>query len=853
MHDRTTGFLFDGLLAGLGDRNSDDRTGLADLGIRVRTQVGTLVTVARELCDACADLADALRPPPQNGMEDPLTMDLERQRAERSAALLDEAAATARGTYRLLEGSYSAFDAPTEQTPIPADTGRAGTAPADPTQAGTAPGGATAWREPPPAPVPAPMPTALPLTGFDRAGFETAPPFELPRPGPSSTGVGPAPGGLPPGPVETPVTPAAGTDWSVPVPIDAVARSAVPTGHIPTTPATADLGQTDLGRPAAPPATGRTDGPERLGSPPAPEPSAARWETMPASRTRRAGPAEPGVPQAEMAGAEQFETTEPATLTLGWESPPETAADRRPGTAESRAWSPYSPAPAAWPETPGYPEPGYPEPGYRAPGYRAPGAARHEAGVPEPADAAALALGWTVPPETATDGEVGTTQPTAEHRLGLAGLPAATEWTPGHAAGPGSGLPRYSELPQPELPQSELPQSELPPPELPQPELPRYSELPRYPAPDGFDPAARLSPPAKVDPAETTVPPGPAISPEPPVVPGPAQPPERFEPAAWEPVAAEFWDDAMAATGAGAVDDDIQIAAISTPRDSTWPEAFVELPRRRLAAEPTEAVEPTMPDESTLLGESTPAAAAEHEDGRAESSRPSRHGAHRTPGTGSHFSPSLTVVPGSGEPAAARSGEYGQAGLAVLARQVEAARRHLQAAVLVAHDTARHPRLDGLLGAVEQVLAAVTELAQESRETLFADVADRSFPGEARFLCPVPWEKTPTVAADPHGTDHASPSGLARLLVALGYDAQPVTASTGVAGVQVRTDRYAAHIALVEPSIGGRQRWSGALEWTDAEGTNRTWAETLGPIELDDAELARRVDDLLRRCVGPLV
>jgi hypothetical protein len=184
---------------------------------------------------------------------------------------------------------------------------------------------------------------------------------------------------------------------------------------------------------------------------------------------------------------------------------------------------------------------------------------------------------------------------------------------------------------------------------------------------------------------------------------------------------------------------------------------------------------------------------------------------------------------------------------------VEAARRHLQAAVLVAHDAARHPRLDGLLGAVEQVLAAVTELAQESRETLFAGVADRTFPGEARFLCAVPWERTPTVAAPSYGADQATPSGLAGLLVALGYDAQAATASTGVAGVQVRTERYAAHIALVEPAIGGRQRWSGALEWTDAEGANRTWAETLGPIELDDQELARRVDDLLRRCVGPLV
>jgi hypothetical protein len=71
-----------------------------------------------------------------------------------------------------------------------------------------------------------------------------------------------------------------------------------------------------------------------------------------------------------------------------------------------------------------------------------------------------------------------------------------------------------------------------------------------------------------------------------------------------------------------------------------------------------------------------------------------------------------------------------------------------------------------------------------------------------------------------------------------------------MAGVQIRSPRYSMQVALVEPAGGGRQRWSGALEWVDESGVNRTWAEMLGPVELEDEELARRVDELLRRSVG---
>jgi hypothetical protein len=189
-------------------------------------------------------------------------------------------------------------------------------------------------------------------------------------------------------------------------------------------------------------------------------------------------------------------------------------------------------------------------------------------------------------------------------------------------------------------------------------------------------------------------------------------------------------------------------------------------------------------------------------------------------------------------------------GAAAIARQVEAARRHLQAALVMANQPGEAPRLGALLTAVERVLTAVTDLARETRGVLETGLTERTFPGEARFLCSQPWERTELVGRDAYGDDVATPSGLARLLRSLGYEATSVTSPGGVAGVQVRSERYAAHVALVEPAGGGRQRWSGALEWTDASGASRTWAETLGPVELEDEELARRVDELLRRCVS---
>jgi hypothetical protein len=187
---------------------------------------------------------------------------------------------------------------------------------------------------------------------------------------------------------------------------------------------------------------------------------------------------------------------------------------------------------------------------------------------------------------------------------------------------------------------------------------------------------------------------------------------------------------------------------------------------------------------------------------------------------------------------------------AVLARQVEAARRHLQAALVVASGPAAAQQLGGLLTAIEQVLTAVTDLARETRGLLESGLGERTFPGEARFLCSTPWEGTNLVGRDAYGDDVATPAGLAKLLRALGYEAHSATSAGGIAGVQIRSPRYSMQVALVEPAGGGRQRWSGALEWVDESGTNRTWAETLGPVELEDEELARRVDELLRRSVG---
>ena len=72
---------------------------------QVRERVQALISAARTLSDTCADLADALRPVPGMAPEDPIIAGFGRLRAERTAALLDEAASAARGTLGLLHSA----------------------------------------------------------------------------------------------------------------------------------------------------------------------------------------------------------------------------------------------------------------------------------------------------------------------------------------------------------------------------------------------------------------------------------------------------------------------------------------------------------------------------------------------------------------------------------------------------------------------------------------------------------------------------------------------------------------------------------------------------------------------------
>jgi len=77
---------------------------------QVRERVQALISAARTLSDTCADLADALRPVPGMVPDDPIVAGFGRLRAERTAALLDEAASAARGTLGLLYSAYGALD-----------------------------------------------------------------------------------------------------------------------------------------------------------------------------------------------------------------------------------------------------------------------------------------------------------------------------------------------------------------------------------------------------------------------------------------------------------------------------------------------------------------------------------------------------------------------------------------------------------------------------------------------------------------------------------------------------------------------------------------------------------------------
>jgi hypothetical protein len=339
-----------------------------------------------------------------------------------------------------------------------------------------------------------------------------------------------------------------------------------------------------------------------------------------------------------------------------------------------------------------------------------------------------------------------------------------------------------------------------------------------------------------------------------------AQPEESAvaEPAGEPPAEpAAQWPATWSAPGASARPPLPPPEPIPAPRDSTWPDAFVEQKTRTDLQVPAAFAQPaaTEPVEVAARYQTNPR-------GHYEDFLPADQQPYPGGGTANGFGATVTPLPSHDEPAGyglpPGSGELdlpiedpaSPATLAVLARQIEAARRHLQAAVVVGHKLAVSLPPEAALGVVEQLLADLTQVARTTRESMPPGLLDRTFPGEARFLCALPWERSCLVSAD--GThEPAAPHGLAKLLTALGYDADTTSGVGGAKGVAVHSPRYALHIALVEPAGGGRQRWSGALEWVDPDGGTRTWAETLGPVELDEDELARRVDELVRRCVGP--
>ena len=96
---------------------------------QVRERVQALISAARTLSDTCADLADALRPVPGMVPDDPIVAGFGRLRAERTAALLDEAASAARGTLGLLYSAYGALDDRRPRVGPPGPTASSGTWP----------------------------------------------------------------------------------------------------------------------------------------------------------------------------------------------------------------------------------------------------------------------------------------------------------------------------------------------------------------------------------------------------------------------------------------------------------------------------------------------------------------------------------------------------------------------------------------------------------------------------------------------------------------------------------------------------------------------------------------------------
>jgi hypothetical protein len=184
--------------------------------------------------------------------------------------------------------------------------------------------------------------------------------------------------------------------------------------------------------------------------------------------------------------------------------------------------------------------------------------------------------------------------------------------------------------------------------------------------------------------------------------------------------------------------------------------------------------------------------------------------------------------------------------LAITVRQVEGARRHLQAALLTLREALGAGGDVSMLAQVERTLSVATTTVSTLRNALDPETAERVLPGEARFCCSLPWLNTVLASAE-ISTAPATVPGATRILAALGYDAAVGATVDGQPQANVAGPGYRARIVLQQLRLAGSGEWLAYLDWHDANGQPHSEVETLGPAELTQDEVARRVDDALRR------
>lgn len=197
-------------------------------------------------------------------------------------------------------------------------------------------------------------------------------------------------------------------------------------------------------------------------------------------------------------------------------------------------------------------------------------------------------------------------------------------------------------------------------------------------------------------------------------------------------------------------------------------------------------------------------------------------------------------------PAVLPLGAAGGQQAASVARQVEASRRHLQAALAVGHQVADNRWQSQVLEVIEQVLGTVSELGKLATDTLAPCSAAATFPGESRFLCTMPWQDTPISSPEtslmPATVDH-----IRALLAAIGYPAQIEDNPETGRAVVISAETYSVRIVPRHLPLAGVGDWTCHLEWAAGEPQWKSDAEVLGPVALTDDEVARRVDDAIRR------